>query len=617
MKVQKLDDSVINQIKYHLYFNSIDIIVETILQKCFSSNATKISIKIDLQSAAVFVQSNDVGYTPDQLEELATSEKFGGLKVISNITIVSKSKEYKCPYKITPGKTFLAQLCNETDLKGSYFKPGPIGDHGTIHIVSSIFNNLPVRQAQLKATPIYKIVNDAKLALLKVLFRKTRVYVSLELYNSQQLTFEEILSTNAASDVKLLQDLYDIEIQFQPVKATFKSYQIDGIIGFQTISSKMHQYVFINNKLRSLSRTDITTFNNIFEDFGEQDPSPRKKMIHKYPTFLISVTCDKDVTEGSYSWLVVFDILKRIFTKFVRMGQLKQPTNKHEITFLSNPKRAKTDKFILNTNVRWGGVNNREIEGMVSCGKSQYLKPQLQPPDTKKTTHKCDHDHVTHKSNEYENIQFDRLHLPKYRIIKQIDKKFILLVIDFKLVVLDQHAADERIKVEELMQEFVTNMPRNLRLAQPIRIKVSSSEHLLLQQYRTNFKFWGIIYHSDEENDDLVITNVPELFINSSSDAHFIKSILIQHCYDLQNNIKSQIFEATSSDWFTIMHHVPQSITNLINSRACRSAIMFGDELTMTEMHELVEKLSRCKLPFYCAHGRPSIVPLVNLHSNE
>lgn len=104
MKVQKLDDSVINQIKYHLYFNSIDTIVETILQRCFSSNATKISIKVDLQSVAVFVQSNDVGYTPDQLEELANSEKFGGLEVVSNITIVSKSKEYKCPYKTTLGK---------------------------------------------------------------------------------------------------------------------------------------------------------------------------------------------------------------------------------------------------------------------------------------------------------------------------------------------------------------------------------------------------------------------------------------------------------------------------------------------------------------------------------
>ncbi len=47
--------------------------------------------------------------------------------------------------------------------------------------------------------------------------------------------------------------------------------------------------------------------------------------------------------------------------------------------------------------------------------------------------------------------------------------------------------------------------------------------------------------------------------------------------------------------------------------QACRSAIMFGDELSLEECTRLVRDLARCAHPFQCAHGRPSIVPLVTL----
>lgn len=40
---------------------------------------------------------------------------------------------------------------------------------------------------------------------------------------------------------------------------------------------------------------------------------------------------------------------------------------------------------------------------------------------------------------------------------------------------------------------------------------------------------------------------------------------------------------------------------------------MFNDELTEEECKQLVRRLSRCAFPFQCAHGRPSMVPLVDI----
>jgi DNA mismatch repair protein MLH3 len=42
---------------------------------------------------------------------------------------------------------------------------------------------------------------------------------------------------------------------------------------------------------------------------------------------------------------------------------------------------------------------------------------------------------------------------------------------------------------------------------------------------------------------------------------------------------------------------------------------MFNDVLTVQECKDLVRQLVSCAFPFQCAHGRPSMVPLVDLGS--
>ena len=44
-------------------------------------------------------------------------------------------------------------------------------------------------------------------------------------------------------------------------------------------------------------------------------------------------------------------------------------------------------------------------------------------------------------------------------------------------------------------------------------------------------------------------------------------------------------------------------------------AIMFNDVLTPEECRELVDRLAGSAFPFQCAHGRPSMVPLVDIGS--
>jgi DNA mismatch repair protein MLH3 len=62
--------------------------------------------------------------------------------------------------------------------------------------------------------------------------------------------------------------------------------------------------------------------------------------------------------------------------------------------------------------------------------------------------------------------------------------------------------------------------------------------------------------------------------------------------------------------WVSEIARCPSLMMEMVKSRACRTAIMFNDRLGMDDCIELVQRLSKCVLPFQCAHGRPTVTVL-------
>jgi len=61
----------------------------------------------------------------------------------------------------------------------------------------------------------------------------------------------------------------------------------------------------------------------------------------------------------------------------------------------------------------------------------------------------------------------------------------------------------------------------------------------------------------------------------------------------------------------TILPNIQQSLIIL------KGAVKFGDSLTPSDCKNLIKRLQTCQNPFVCAHGRPSIVPLLHLQKLE
>lgn len=58
---------------------------------------------------------------------------------------------------------------------------------------------------------------------------------------------------------------------------------------------------------------------------------------------------------------------------------------------------------------------------------------------------------------------------------------------------------------------------------------------------------------------------------------------------------------------------VPAAVQAALASKACRSAIMFGDALSRDEAQALVDRLKTTAFCFSCAHGRPTAAPLAHI----
>ncbi|GAA5887523.1 hypothetical protein JCM6882_001438 [Rhodosporidiobolus microsporus] len=71
--------------------------------------------------------------------------------------------------------------------------------------------------------------------------------------------------------------------------------------------------------------------------------------------------------------------------------------------------------------------------------------------------------------------------------------------------------------------------------------------------------------------------------------------------------------EDGGASWVARVKDAPPVLVELVNSKACRGAVMFNDALTPAQSTALLRALAATKFPFQCAHGRPSMIPLVEL----
>jgi DNA mismatch repair protein MutL len=189
-----------------------------------------------------------------------------------------------------------------------------------------------------------------------------------------------------------------------------------------------------------------------------------------------------------------------------------------------------------------------------------------------------------------EPFQDENLHAVKetrYRIIGQLHKTYLLLEHKEGMLVIDQHAAHERILYERFGKNF--GKTETIQLLFPLIVTLSPSDLTLLMPYLSLLHEQGIQCEQFGE-EQLRITAVPV----------YAKQIPLQ---ELVQELVGWIKENDSqpaADFFKLLTEKMRA------QLACKAAVKAGDILTVDAMEQLLRDLEKTERRFSCPHGRPT-----------
>lgn len=177
----------------------------------------------------------------------------------------------------------------------------------------------------------------------------------------------------------------------------------------------------------------------------------------------------------------------------------------------------------------------------------------------------------------------------EYRIIGQVFDTYWMIEYRDKLLIIDQHAAHEKVKYEQILKKVENHELLSQTLTPPIIISVTPKEADIIHQYNTYFEELGF--------------QIEDFGMN----AYAIRGIP----YDLFGYEVKELFETILTEMTeNPIRGVPQIIREKIASMACKAAVKGNNSMTYEEADTLIEQLLSLENPYNCPHGRPTIVTM-------
>jgi DNA mismatch repair protein MutL len=184
-----------------------------------------------------------------------------------------------------------------------------------------------------------------------------------------------------------------------------------------------------------------------------------------------------------------------------------------------------------------------------------------------------------------------------FRIIGQIENLYILLDVEDGLLIVDQHAAHERVLYERLRKEIHENKAPIQELLEPFVLSLDPQDCERILNLSDVLENIGYSISSFGGNEILVST-IPEILGTRASMDELLS--LVDRILDLgEKYAKEQIMD------------------ELIKLTACHSAYRAGRSLSIMEIRQLLIDLSSTKSRYNCCHGRPSIIKITRNELDE
>jgi len=176
------------------------------------------------------------------------------------------------------------------------------------------------------------------------------------------------------------------------------------------------------------------------------------------------------------------------------------------------------------------------------------------------------------------------------RLVGVVRRLYVVLESDRGLVLLDQHAAHERILFEQLLRRLEQGQAPAQRLLLPETIELSPRDAAFLREQLATLNRLGVGLSEFGEHTFLLDALPPFVAVTEAR----------QFVLELIDDLKSA--GQAVNTWRLGEHTVAKTV--------CRHAVKAHDALAGPELESLIDDLRHCEMPYTCPHGRPTLIEL-------
>jgi DNA mismatch repair protein MutL len=177
-----------------------------------------------------------------------------------------------------------------------------------------------------------------------------------------------------------------------------------------------------------------------------------------------------------------------------------------------------------------------------------------------------------------------------YRVIGVLGKLYVLLEAKEGLVLMDQHAAHERVLFEELRRRLEAGGAPAQRLLAPLMVDLTPRDFDLVSRHLDTLERLG--FSAEPFGGNTLKLDALPAFLKRDDPAAFLHEVIreIRVASDRMSSLRLG--------------------EDLIATTVCRAAVKANDTLKEPELRRLLEDLLACDMPYCCPHGRPTLIQI-------
>ena len=564
-EIKLLSDSLINQIAAGEVLERPASAVKELVENSIDAGAQKIDILIGSGGKSdITVLDDGKGIKKDELEKAVLrhttsklnssnlnciktmgfrGEALSSIASVSDFSISSNQNNNSEGYEIRILSGRVKYIKPVSQKKGSCVK------------VKNLFFSTPGRLKFLKSdnyesTLIKRLVQSFALIHFDKefnLFINNKIILNTSISKEREVKQRFFNRVNQVLGIDFIENSIDLEAKNGNLSLT-------GLLGYPTFnySNSNNQFVFVNGRV-----INDKTLNTIFR------VAYRDVMFHdRFPQLILNIKCPFDWVD-------------------VNVHPMKNEVRFSDFNLLKS--------FIIKTfkdsfeNI---GYKNNKLKSSIPFVEQKHKNSFQENIKLKEKTY-----FNNHKNNNYDSLKEQNRPSQSYPLGYakiQFHGNYIMSETEEGIIIVDQHAAHERIVYENLKKDYYTNKIKTQLLLIPI---VLNLDNLLIKDSEKKFKnlaMFGLKIEAFGSN-SVIVREIPAL---------------VSDC-NIKNLVDAVVNEIANENCLDLLE---AEVNRICSTIACHGSIRSGRKLEIEEMNDLLRKMENTKLSGQCNHGRPTFI---------